>query len=67
MTAPAGRSVVTPAGSFFRKAVLEEAVSETLIELRDITKSYGRVYALGGVNLALSECRAAAGVKGPEA
>ena len=28
-------------------------MSETLIELRDITKSYGRVYALGGVNLSV--------------
>ena len=27
------------------------AMAERLIELRDITKSYGRVYALGGVNL----------------
>ena len=26
-------------------------MSERLIELRDVTKSYGRVYALGGVNL----------------
>lgn len=26
-------------------------MSDTIIELRDITKSYGRVYALGGVNL----------------
>jgi simple sugar transport system ATP-binding protein len=30
-------------------------VSETLIELRDITKSYGRVYALGGVNLSVRQ------------
>jgi simple sugar transport system ATP-binding protein len=28
-------------------------VDEPLIELRDITKSYGRVYALGGVNLSV--------------
>jgi simple sugar transport system ATP-binding protein len=28
-------------------------VSETLIELRNITKSYGRVYALGGVNFSV--------------
>jgi simple sugar transport system ATP-binding protein len=34
---------------------LEEAVAETLIELRDITKSYGRVYALGGVNLTVRQ------------
>ena len=29
----------------------EADMAERLIELRDITKSYGRVYALGGVNL----------------
>ena len=28
-------------------------MAERLIELRDITKSYGRVYALGGVNLSV--------------
>jgi simple sugar transport system ATP-binding protein len=30
-------------------------VVERLIELRDITKSYGRVYALGGVNLTVEK------------
>ncbi len=30
-------------------------MAEPLIELRNITKSYGRVYALGGVNLSVSK------------
>ena len=29
-------------------------MAEQLIELRDITKSYGSVYALGGVSLCMS-------------
>ncbi|TIM78786.1 MAG: ATP-binding cassette domain-containing protein, partial [Mesorhizobium sp.] len=28
-------------------------MAERLIELRDISKSYGQVYALGGVNLSV--------------
>jgi simple sugar transport system ATP-binding protein len=30
-------------------------VSQTLIELRDVTKTYGSVYALGGVSLSVHE------------
>jgi simple sugar transport system ATP-binding protein len=33
---------------------VEGVVAEHLIELRDIKKSYGRVYALGGVNLTVN-------------
>ncbi|MBZ9998940.1 ATP-binding cassette domain-containing protein [Mesorhizobium sp. B264B1A] len=31
----------------------EDPMAERIIELRDITKSYGQVYALGGVNLSV--------------
>jgi simple sugar transport system ATP-binding protein len=33
----------------------EQAVGERLIELREITKSFGRVYALGGVSLSIDK------------
>ena len=32
-------------------------MAERLIELRDISKSYGHVYALGGVNLSVDRAR----------
>jgi simple sugar transport system ATP-binding protein len=34
---------------------LESSMAERLIELRDIKKSYGNVYALGGVNLSVDK------------
>jgi simple sugar transport system ATP-binding protein len=46
----AGRDVTRPAA---RSG--ERNVADHLIELRDITKSYGSVYALGGVSLSVDE------------
>src|SRR4029079_15309601 len=47
---PAGRTAGRDAGSDNRG---EDPMADRLIELRDISKSYGQVYALGGVNLSV--------------